>query len=87
MRNASWTEAEQMKVVWNIIKSEILVNTEPRTQKRKQITDTIIAKLKVDPDFSERLKTEDPERTINQHIQAWIGYLENRRGSRPPIGK
>jgi len=44
-------------------------------------------KLKGDPDFSERLKTEDPERTINQHIQAWVGYLENRRTDRPPLGK
>lgn len=87
MRNANWTEDEQMKVVWNIIKSEMLVKTKPRTQKRKQITDTIITKLKGDSDFSERLKTEDPERTINQHIQAWVGYLENRRLTRPPIGK
>ncbi|USK62168.1 hypothetical protein [Peribacillus asahii] len=85
MRMASWTEAEQMKVVWNIIDSEMMFKTQPRTKERKAITDSIVAKLLADPDFSERLKSDEPERTIYQHIQAWVGYLERRREGRPPL--
>jgi hypothetical protein len=64
MRNANWTEKEQMKVVWNIIDSEMMFNTQPRSKERKEITNKIVAKLLVDPDFSERLKSDDPEGTI-----------------------
>lgn len=85
MGNANWTEVEQMKVVWNIIDSEMMFNTEPRTKERREITDKIIVKLLLDPDFSERLKTKDPGRTMYLHIQAWVNYLEKRKNSRPPL--
>lgn len=85
MRNKSWTEVEQMKVVWNIVDSELLFKTKPRTQERKQIIESIVDKLAQDPDFSIRLEAQDPENTIFQHIQAWIGYLEERRTERPPL--
>jgi|GEM_PF-6325369 hypothetical protein len=84
MRNSNWTEAEQMKVVWNIIDTEVMLKTEPRTQQRKVIIEGIATKLLQDPDFSERLKADDPLDTIKQHIVIWLGYLENRR-ERPPL--
>ena len=58
MRNASWTEIEQMKVVWSIVDSELLITTEPRTQERKQIVDKLIGKLLADSDFSWIHKSE-----------------------------
>lgn len=87
MRNKSWTEDEQMKVVWNIVDSELMETTEPRTQARKEIVEGIVTKLLADPDFSERHNTEKPRRTVYQHIQAWIGYLEDRRKEKPPLVK
>lgn len=84
MRNANWTETEQMKVVWNIVDSELLRTTNPRTQERKTIVEKITKKLVGDPDFSRRLNAQDPEGTISQHIVAWIGYFEGRK-DRPPL--
>lgn len=85
MRNASWTEKEQMKVVWNIVDSELLFKTKARTQERKQVVERIAGNLLDDLDFSERLKAKNPKDTIRQHIVAWIGYLEGRRDERPPL--
>ncbi|MFA1710276.1 hypothetical protein ACDX66_01015 [Peribacillus frigoritolerans] len=85
MRNASWTETEQMKVVWSIVESELLFKTKPQTIERKEVVDRIIAKLLDDPDFSARHKSENPGDTIYQHLQAWIGYLEGRRKEKPPL--
>lgn len=85
MRNASWTEKEQMKVVWNIVDSELLFKTKARTQERKQVVELIAEKLLNDDDFSERHNAQDPKDTIRQHIVAWIGYLEGRREDRPPL--
>ncbi|MGF6947533.1 hypothetical protein QF028_000026 [Neobacillus sp. B4I6] len=51
MRNSSWTEIEQMKVVWNIVDTELLQKTKPRTQERKRVIEGIAKKLLVDPDF------------------------------------
>lgn len=84
MRNTSWTETEQMKVVWNIIDSELLKTTEPRTQARKEIVDGIVTKLLADPDFSERHNAKDPTRTVYQHIQLWISYFEVRGKAEKP---
>ena len=85
MRNENWTEAEQMKVVWNIVDSELMENTKPRTKERKAIVDNIVRKLLRDSDFSARLKSENPEQTVYQHIQSWIGYLEKRREDKPSL--
>jgi len=83
MRNASWTEDEQMKVVWNVVDSGLLHDTSPRTQKRKQEVHRIVDKLLNDSTFSKRLEASDPFNTIEQHVIAWIGFLEGRR-PRPP---
>ncbi|MNC68251.1 hypothetical protein D3C75_1188240 [compost metagenome] len=73
-----------MKVVWNIVDSNLLKTTLPRTKERKLIVESIVKKLIVDPDFANRLNTQDPDGTISQHIVAWIGYLEGRK-ERPPL--
>lgn len=85
MRNENWTEVEQMKVVWNIVDSELMEETKPRTKERKEIVNKIVEKLVEDADFSARLKSNDPKQTIYQHIQSWIGYLEGRREDRPAL--
>lgn len=87
MRNASWTEEEQMKTLWHVVKSELLTKTNPRTKERKAIVDEIVTKLLEDPDFSNRHKAKDPRETVYQHIQSWIGYLEKRREEKPPLVK
>ena len=45
--------------------------------------DSIADDLLKDPDFSARLTTDDPKRTICMHIREWVAYMEGRK-PKPP---
>lgn len=79
MGKTNWSEIEKVKVVGSIVVSRLIIDTEKRTVARKQIIESLVKKFYADPDFSARLKADDPEDTIRQHIRGWIRHLEDGR--------
>ncbi|MCM2675907.1 hypothetical protein [Alkalicoccobacillus plakortidis] len=83
MGKPNWTEIEQMKVVWNIVDRGLL-RTEVRSEERVTLRKKIAIDLLNDPDFSNRHSAEKPQDTVEQHINAWLGYIEGTREKKPP---